>query len=119
MFIFPTAQKSKNLNLMGVYHFEYQNSFFFISNESKQNAKNTLEEWDYFSRFNKNGQACITSLDNQNNLKRNKAFPSIDQNPAIVNVRQIVKLKEKQFFVVVKSDGNSGEHYLGKLTITD
>ena len=119
MFIFPTAQKSKNLNLMGVYHFEYQNSFFFISNESKQNAKNTLEEWDYFSRFNKNGQACITSIDIQNSLKRYKAFPSIDQNPAIVNVRQIVKLKEKQFFVVVKSDGNSDEHYLGKLTITD
>lgn len=119
MFVFPTAQKSKSLNLMGVYHFEYQNSFFFISNESKQNAKKTLEEWEFFSRFNKNGQACITSLDNQNSLKRYKAFPSIDQNPAIVNVRQIVRLTEKQFFVVVKPDGTSVEHYLGKLTITD
>ncbi len=119
MSVFPTSQKSKNLNLLGVYHFEYKNSFFFISNESKHNAKNPLEEWDYLSRFNKNGQACITSFDNQNNLKRNKAFPSLDQNPAIVNVRQIVRLTEKQFFVVVKPDGTSVEHYLGKLTIAD
>lgn len=119
MIVFPTSQKSKNLNLLGVYRFEYKNSFFFISNESKHNAKRTLEEWDYLSQFNKNGQACITSFDNQNNLKRNKAFPSIDQNPAIVNVRQIVRLTEKQFFVVVKPDGTSHEHYLGKLTITD
>jgi hypothetical protein len=118
-FIFPTAQKSKNSNLIGVYQFEYHNSYFFISNESKKNAKKPLDEWDNYSNFTNIGQACITSLDNQNTLKRNTTFPELDQNPAIINIRQVVRLKEKEFFVVVKPDGNSDEHYLGKLTIVD
>jgi hypothetical protein len=118
-FVFPVAQSSKISGIMGVYYFEYQNSSFLISNESRQNAKKTLDEWDYFSHFTNKGQACITSVDDKNSLKRHKAFPTLDQNPAVINVRQIVRVKENDFFVVVKPDANSDEHYLGKLIITD
>ncbi len=117
--VFPISQKSQKANVIGIYQFEYSGNHFIIANENKKNAKKTIDKWDYYSTFTNKGRACITAIDNQNNLKRLDIFPSINGIPAIISINQITRLDEKTFLVIVRSAAASKEYYFGKLMIED